>query len=117
MRVALYARFSTDKQNELSIDVQLDHCRAELAKLGWTETHCFTDLAQSAATLHRPGMQTLIALAKSGRIDVVYADAMDRLSRSQGDIASLFELLRFRGVQLARDDGSPDRGVLLIGRA
>lgn len=114
MRVALYARYSTDKQDEISLDVQLAHCRAEIKKLGWTETHCFTDQAQSAATLHRPGMQSLISIAKSGQVDVVYADAMDRLSRSQGDIATLFEQLRFRNVQLVTRAEGP-LNALLVG--
>jgi len=114
MRVALYARYSTDKQDELSIEVQLTHCRAEIAKQGWTETLCFTDQAQSAATLHRPGIQALIAAAKSGQVDIIYADAMDRLSRSQADIATLFEQLRFLGIQIVTRTEGP-LNTMLIG--
>ncbi|SDG20822.1 Site-specific DNA recombinase, partial [Sphingomonas carotinifaciens] len=101
MRCAVYARFSTDKQDMLSIETQLMMCRREIERQGWSEVACFTDAAESAATLHRPGMQALLATIQAGYIDIVYADAMDRLSRSQADIASLFERLRFRGIILA----------------
>ncbi len=101
MRCAIYARFSTDKQDVQSIETQLMMCRQEIAHKGWHEVACFTDAAESAATLHRPGMKTLLAAVAAGGIDIVYADAMDRLSRSQADIAMLFERLRFRGIVLA----------------
>ncbi len=101
MRCAVYTRFSTDKQDMLSIETQLMMCRREIERQGWREVACFTDAAESAATLHRPGMQALLTAIQAGDIDIVFADAMDRLSRSQADIASLFERLRFRGIILA----------------
>ena len=101
MRVVLYARYSTDQQDPLSIDTQLMMCRRELVRQGWTEVGCHTDEAESAATMHRPGMQALLGAVSRGEVDVVYADAMDRISRSQADIATLYERLRFRGLVLA----------------
>ena len=107
MRVALYARYSTEKQDALTIATQLTMCRRELARHGWNEAGCFTDDAVSGATVHRPGYQELLAAVSRGGIDVVYADAMDRLSRSQADIAMLHERLRFRGVLLVtRKEGT-----------
>ncbi len=85
----------------LSIETQLMMCRREVMREGWQEVLCFTDAAESAATMHRPGMKALLAAVAAGRVDIVYADAMDRLSRSQADIATLFDLLRFRGILLA----------------
>lgn len=101
MRCVLYARYSTDMQDELSIDTQLTLCRDKLAREGWREVGCFTDSAESAATMHRPGMKALLAGVAAGGVDIVYADAMDRISRSQAGIANLYELLRFRGIMLA----------------
>jgi len=101
MRCAIYARFSTDKQDVQSIETQLMMCRREIVREGWQEVACFTEAAESAATIHRPGMKALLAAVAAGGIDIVYADAMDRLSRSQADIAMLFERLRFRGIILA----------------
>ena len=101
MRCAIYARFSTDKQDVQSIETQLMMCRREIVREGWQEVACFTEAAESAATIHRPGMKALLTAVAAGGIDIVYADAMDRLSRSQADIAMLFERLRFRGIILA----------------
>jgi DNA invertase Pin-like site-specific DNA recombinase len=101
MRCAVYARYSTDKQDALSIDTQLMMCRKEMERKGWTEVACFTDAAESGSTFYRPGMQALLAAIGQGGIDIVYADAMDRISRGQADIASLYERLKFRGILLA----------------
>jgi site-specific DNA recombinase len=101
MRCAIYARFSTDKQDMQSIETQLMMCRREIVREGWHEVACFAEAAESAATIHRPGMKALLAAVEAGDIEIVYADAMDRLSRSQADIAMLFERLRFRGIILA----------------
>lgn len=100
MRVLLYARYSMDLQDPLSIDTQLTMCRRELAQRKWTEVGCYTDGAQSGATIHRAGLQALLAAVGTGGVDVVFADAMDRVSRSQADIASLYERLKFRGILL-----------------
>ena len=100
-RCAIYARYSTDKQDVQSIETQLMMCRREVMRAGWQEVLCFTDAAESAATMHRPGMKALLAAVTAGGVDIVYADAMDRLSRSQADIATLFDRLRFRGILLA----------------
>ncbi|MBD8702080.1 recombinase family protein [Sphingomonas sp. CFBP 13714] len=60
-RCAIYARYSTDKQDVQSIETQLMMCRREVARAGWHEVLCFTDAAESAATMHRPGMKALLA--------------------------------------------------------
>ncbi|TVV76250.1 recombinase family protein [Sphingomonas solaris] len=114
MRCVLYARYSTDKQDELSIEVQLDECRRKLARRGWSEVAVYTDSAQSGTTMHRPGMQALLQRIKAGDVDVVFADAMDRLSRGQADIAALHERLRFRGIRIiTRNEG--EISTMLIG--
>lgn len=100
MRVLLYARYSTDLQDPLSNDTQLTMCCRELAQREWTEVGCYTDGAQSGAIIHRDGLQALLAAVGTGGVDIVFADAMDRVSRSQADIASLYERLKFRGLLL-----------------
>ena len=48
----------------------------------------------------RPGYQKLLEDARAGRFDVVVAEALDRLSRDQEDVAALFKHLRFADVRL-----------------
>jgi DNA invertase Pin-like site-specific DNA recombinase len=108
MRVALYARYSSDLQNERSADDQLAALRTACAARGWTVAAEFADRGISgAAVATRPGVQALMRAAAAGDVDVVLTEALDRLSRSQSDIARLFELLAFSGVQIQTLSGGP----------
>ncbi|WP_241763194.1 recombinase family protein, partial [Acidiphilium sp. PM] len=60
----------------------------------------YSDRAISGASMLRPGIQALMEDAGRRRFDVVLAEAMDRLSRDQEDIAALFKRLRFAGVSI-----------------
>ncbi len=94
-KVALYARYSSETQREASIEDRLRVCRLHAGRQGWTITDSYTDRAISGASLLRPGIQELIQDAGRGRFDVVLAEAMDRLSRDQEDIAGLFKRMQF----------------------
>ena len=100
MKVALYARYSTDHQREASIEDQLRLCRQHAEKQGWSVADSYTDRAISGASLLRPGIQELIQDAARGRFTIVLAEAMDRLSRDQEDIAGLFKRMAFAGVRI-----------------
>jgi site-specific DNA recombinase len=75
-------------------------CRLHAEKQGWTIVDSYTDRAISGASLLRPGIQELIHDATRGRFTVVLAEAMDRLSRDQEDIAGLFKRMAFAGVRI-----------------
>ena len=100
MKVAIYARYSSDNQREASIADQLRVCREHATRQGWTVTEEFTDHAVSGATLLRAGFQALMRDALDGRFDVVLAEALDRFSRDQEDTAGLFKRLTFAGVNI-----------------
>ena len=100
VRVALYARYSTDLQSDASVEDQLRICRARAEREGWTVVESYSDRAISGASMLRPGIQALMEDAGRRRFDVVLAEAMDRLSRDQEDIAALFKRLRFAGVSI-----------------
>ena len=101
MRAALYARFSTDLQRAESIADQLATCRVFCEQSSLVVTHEYEDAAISGASMaNRPGLASLICDARAGLFDVVVTEALDRLSRSQGDVATLFEDLRHYGVSI-----------------
>ena len=100
MKVALYARYSSENQRDASIEDQLRLCRLHAEKQGWTIVDSYTDRAISGASLLRPGIQELIQDATRGRFTIVLAEAMDRLSRDQEDIAGLFKRMTFAGVRI-----------------
>ena len=100
MRVAIYARYSTDNQRDASIEDQVRLCEERITQRGWTSSGVYFDAAMSGANLLRPGIQSLLNDCLSGRIDIVVAEALDRISRDQEDIAGIFKRLTFAGVSL-----------------
>jgi site-specific DNA recombinase len=82
MRAALYARFSTDKQSEASIDDQHRVCERIADRHGFAVTARFSDRAISGGTTSRPGYQQLLAAARRGEFDVIVAEDTSRLWRN-----------------------------------
>ncbi len=99
-RVALYARYSSDNQRDASIEDQLRLCRLYAEKQGWHIIKSYSDRAVSGASLIRPGIQALHADALRGNFDIVLAEALDRISRDQEDVAGLFKRLTFAGIKI-----------------
>ena len=95
MRAVIYARYSTDMQSTASVEDQVHACTSFIERQGWTSGETFSDRAQSGASMLRPGLQDLISHVTDGACDVVVAEALDRLSRDQADIAALYKRLRF----------------------
>ena len=100
MRVVIYARYSSDQQREASIEDQLRICKERIAREGWELVQVFQDRARSGASSLRAGYQALLAGAREGGFDLVLAEALDRLSRDQEDIAALFKRLNFAGIKI-----------------
>ena len=100
MKVALYARYSSDSQRDASISDQLRICRAYAERQSWTVFEEYADHAVSGASLLRPGIQAMMVDAQQNRFQVVLSEAMDRLSRDQEDIAGLFKRLAYGDVKL-----------------
>src|ERR1700732_2041630 len=100
MRAVIYARYSSDLQREASIEDQIRLCRKRIEQDGWEYLHAYTDRALSGASALRPAYQRLLEDARHGQFDVVVAEALDRLSRDQEDVAGLFKRLHFAGVRL-----------------
>ena len=100
IKVALYARYSSENQRDASIEDQLRLCRLHAERQGWIVVDSYSDRAISGASLLRPAIQELIADAMRGRFQIVLSEAMDRLSRDQEDIAGLFKRMAFAGVKI-----------------
>ena len=100
MRAAIYARYSSDLQSEASIDDQVRLCQKRIDSEGWSLTEIYPDRAISGASTLRPGYQKMLEDARNGTFDIIVAEALDRLSRDQEDIAALFKQMTFVGVRL-----------------
>jgi site-specific DNA recombinase len=103
LRVALYARVSSDKQaEELTIRSQLAALKQRIASDGFAcdAELCFADEGYSGSTLQRPGLERLRDLAYSGVIDRLYVHSPDRLARNFAHQAVLIEELEKHQVQV-----------------
>jgi site-specific DNA recombinase len=99
-RAAIYARYSSDNQRDASIEDQVRICTERAEHEGWQLFNCYSDHAVSGASLLRPGIQMLLSDAISGKFDIIIAEALDRLSRDQEDIAGIFKRLSFADVKI-----------------
>jgi DNA invertase Pin-like site-specific DNA recombinase len=100
MRAVIYARYSTDNQREASIEDQVRICRARAEREGWTVVDVYADYAISGAAAGRPRFQQLLSDVRTGRFDVVIAEALDRISRDQEHIAGFYKQLTFANVRV-----------------
>ena len=99
-QAVIYARYSSDNQKDASIEDQVRQCRARIDQEEWQPGKVYSDHAISGATTLRPGYQKMLEDARAGRFEVLVAEALDRLSRDQENIAGLFKQLSFAGVRL-----------------
>lgn len=100
-RVALYARYSSDMQSMSSIEDQFRVCREQAAREKWKVAGAYKDAAISGASVTlRPGIQALLQDAQAGKFDLVLAEALDRVSRDQADVAIIYKHLKFAGMRI-----------------
>jgi DNA invertase Pin-like site-specific DNA recombinase len=100
-RIVIYARYSSDNQREASIEDQFRICEEQADREGWNIAATYNDSAISGSSIIlRPGIQALLRDAHSGLFDIVMAEALDRISRDQADVATLYKQLHFLGIKI-----------------
>jgi site-specific DNA recombinase len=102
LRAALYARYSTDRQRETSIDDQLRAARARAEQEGWpiVAEHADPEISGSVPVALRRGGKALIADALAARFDVLIIEGLDRVVRDLGEQEQLVKRLEFRGIRI-----------------
>jgi site-specific DNA recombinase len=106
IRAAVYARFSSDRQKDRSIDDQIALCRDVCAREGMVVISTFEDHAISGAgAINRPGFQALMRAAEARLFDVIVAEDMDRLFRDQADYHTTRKHLDHLGVAIHTASG------------
>lgn len=103
MRVAMYARVSTQRQAQAqTIEQQLDQLQGYCLSHGWEwkEEHLFRDDGYSGASLSRPGLDRLRDQLKQALFDVVLITAPDRLARKYVHQMLLVEEIEQTGAQI-----------------
>jgi site-specific DNA recombinase len=108
MKVALYARVSTERQAERgTIGSQLVVLREQVSADGHEVVGEYLDDGHSGARLDRPGLDTLRDAAEAGLFEAVWCLSPDRLARAYAyQVLVLDELARF-GIKVHFTD-APD---------
>src|SRR5258705_13649141 len=105
MRVAIYARKSTDEgdkhETAKSVTRQLESARAYAAEKNWPVVQEFVDDGLSGALdeTRRPGLRALFLALESRALDVLVVAADDRLARDQWMAATILARLARAGVR------------------
>jgi len=108
MRVALYARVSTDAQEARgTIGSQLEVLRSAIANDGHQVVGEFVDNGYSGARLDRPGLDALRDAAEAGAVDAIWCLSPDRLARVYAYQVVILDELSRHGVPVHFTDAPP----------
>jgi site-specific DNA recombinase len=115
-RAVIYARFSSSRQREESIEGQVKECKAFAEYQGYEITKVYADRAISGRTADRPEFQQMIEDSKEKNFQYVIVYTFDRFSRDSYASAMYKHRLKLNGVRVLsakeRTDDSP-AGVLM----
>lgn len=112
MKVAIYARVSTDKQRERhTIASQLRELPEHAKRQGWQVVEMFADDGFSGETVEgRPAFQRLLEAVERKEFEAVLVIDLDRITRSKrsAEGALIYDHFRECGVKLA----TPSQGLI-----
>ena len=97
---AIYARISQDRDgNQLGIQRQLEDCRAEASRVGWTvaEEYVDDDISAYSGT-RRPAYQRMLDDIQDGLRDAILVWHIDRLHRRPLELEQLHRICQQSGV-------------------
>ncbi len=123
IRCVVYARYSTDKQNPVSVPDQIRMCRKYAERQEWEipDRAIYSDAAVSGTSADRPALKRLLAAVKTSPrpFDVLLVDDTSRLSRNQADVLRIHEQLAFAGIRFVAVsqgiDSAHEQADLMVG--
>lgn len=99
-KAIIYARYSSERQTEQSIEGQLRVCQEFAEREGITITGEYIDRAISGTTDHRPQFQRMMADCPRLDIEYVIVYKLDRFARNRYDSAIYKAKLKQNGIRL-----------------
>ena len=119
MNAVIYARFSSDKQTEDSIEAQVRACREYAARHNMNVVDTYTDEAISGKgtkTQARKQYQRLLRDCERSKFDTILIHKYDRIARNLGEHVNLEAKLKSKGIQLiatAQDFGQSNEAKIM----
>jgi site-specific DNA recombinase len=106
MKVATYARYSSDKQRPTSIADQQRKCRVRADAESWTVVAQYADEAISGSDNKRPEYLRMQRAAAAKEFDLLLLDDFSRFARDSVEQETIIRRLEFRGLRIiSLDDG------------
>ena len=100
MKAAIYARYSSDKQSDASIDDQIRNCTHYAERFGMKVALRFDDKALSGTSKNREGLDKMLYAGMHGEFDVLLVDDLSRMSRTRTETMQIIERFKFRGIRI-----------------
>lgn len=114
VRIAIYARYSSDMQNPDSANEQVDGIKYRLEKglvdlikyprsqfqFELLSQWILKDEAETGKVADRASYEMILEGIRTKSFDALFVDDLSRLTRSLGDQIGLYELLKFHGIEL-----------------
>ncbi|MEE7490423.1 recombinase family protein [Methylobacterium oryzae] len=105
----IYARYSTDKQTETSVERQAEICAEYIQRTGRTMLKIYADRAQSGNSYDgRVDLDAMLEGARKGEFGVLVIENVDRLARNLAILSVVFKELESLGIEIHQ----PGRGKL-----
>lgn len=118
-KAVIYARFSSDKQDEASIDAQVRACKEYAVSKGYTVLEVYADEAISgkgSKTASRKAYQRMLRDVDKGLFDTILIHKYDRVARNLGEHVNLEKRLKDKRVELiavAQDFGNSNEAKIM----
>ena len=114
--VVIYARFSSSKQNETSIEAQLRVCYEYCKANKFTVIGEYIDRAKSAKTDNRPDFKRMINDSSKKQFEGIVCYQLDRFARNRYDSATYKSKLKKNGVRVysAKENINDDASGILM---
>lgn len=96
----IYARYSSDRQNDMSIDGQIAECRKFAESHDMIIVQEYIDRAFTATTDKRPEFLRMIEESKNKEFEIILVYQLDRFARNKDDSGYYKKILRENGVKV-----------------
>ena len=119
MAIAIYARKSIERENSVSCETQIEHCKAMIKPDERNDkVITFVDNGFSGGNTDRDGFKKMMRQITKGRVKKVIVYRLDRISRSLADFVNILNVFKehsveFVSAQEAFDTSSP-YGELIV---
>lgn len=100
MKAVIYARYSSDKQTEQSIEGQLRVCYDFAERNGYSIIHEYIDRAVTGKFDNRAQFQKMLEDSKKQNFEAILVYKFDRFARNRYDSAVYKRTLRSRGIKV-----------------